>query len=40
MIRNRGLNFTAASGAVLAIASTRTALCNVPTPRMNAITER
>ena len=40
MIRDRGSNFTAAFGAVLASAGIRTVLCNVRTPRMNAITER
>ena len=40
MIRDRGSNFTAASGAVLAGAGIRTVLCNVRTPRMNAIAER
>src|ERR1022692_4841678 len=40
MIRDRGSNFTAAFDAVLADASIRTVLCNVRTPRMNAITER
>jgi transposase len=40
MIRDRGSNFTAAFDAVLAEASIRTVLCNVRTPRMNAITER
>lgn len=40
MIRDRGPNFTAASGAVLADAGIRTVLCNVRTPRMNAIAER
>jgi hypothetical protein len=37
MIRGRGSNFTAAFDAVLADASIRTVLCNVRTPRMNAI---
>jgi hypothetical protein len=32
MIRERGLDFTTASGAVLTSASTRTALGNVRTP--------
>jgi hypothetical protein len=36
MIRDRGSNFTAAFGPVLA-AGIRTALCIVRTPRMNAI---
>jgi transposase InsO family protein len=40
MIRDRGPDFTAASGAVLADAGIRTVLCNVATPRMNAIIER
>ena len=40
MIRDRGSNFTAAFDAVLADAGIRTVLCNVATPRMNAITER
>jgi hypothetical protein len=40
MIRDRGSNFTAAFDAVLAAAGIRTVLCNVRTPRMNAITER
>ena len=40
MIRDRGLDYTAASGAVLADAGIRTVLCNVRTPRMNAIAER
>src|ERR1035438_8404922 len=40
MIRDRGPNFTAAFDAVLAGAGIRTVLCNVRTPRMNAITER
>ncbi len=40
MIRDRGSNFTAASGAVLADAGIRTVLCNVRTPRMNAIAGR
>jgi putative transposase len=40
MIRDRGSNFTAASGAVLADAGIRTVLCNVRTPRMNGIAER
>jgi len=40
MIRDRGSNFTAAFDAVLADADVRTVLCNVQTPRMNAITER
>src|SRR6266536_5639590 len=37
---DRGSNFTAAFDAVLADAGIRTALCNVRTPRMNAIAER
>jgi hypothetical protein len=40
MIRDRGPNFTAAFGTVLADAGIRTVLCNIQTPRMNAITER
>jgi putative transposase len=40
MIRDRGANYTAVSGAVLADAGIRTVLCNVQTPRMNAIAER
>jgi putative transposase len=40
MIRDRGSNFTAAFDAVLAGAGIRTVLCNVRTPRMNAIAER
>ncbi|MEP7026702.1 MAG: integrase core domain-containing protein [Actinomycetota bacterium] len=40
MIRDRGPDFTAASGAILADAGIRTVLCNVRTPRMNAIAER
>ena len=40
MIRDRGSNFTAAFDAVLAGAGIRTVLCNIQTPRMNAITER
>ena len=40
MIRDRGSNYTAAFGAVLADAGIRTVLCNVRTPRMNAIAER
>ncbi len=40
MIRDRGSNFTAAFDAVLADAGIGTALRNVRTPRMNAITER
>jgi putative transposase len=40
MIRDRGSNFTTAFDAVLAGAGTRTVLCNVRTPRMNAIAER
>jgi Integrase core domain len=39
MIRDRGSNFTSAFDAVLADAGIRTVLCNVQTPRMNAITE-
>jgi putative transposase len=40
MIRDRGSDFTAAFDAVLADTGIRTALCNVRTPRMNAIAER
>jgi putative transposase len=40
MIRDRGPNFTSAFDAVLADAGIRTVLCNVRTPRMNAIAER
>jgi putative transposase len=40
MIRGRGSNFTATVGAVLAGAGIGTVLCNVRTPRMNAIAER
>jgi putative transposase len=40
MIRDRGPDFTAAFDAVLADADIRTVLCNVRTPRMNAIAER
>ena len=40
MIRDRVSNFTVAFDAVLADASIQTVLCNVRTPRMNAITER
>jgi transposase len=40
MIRDRGSNFTTAFDAVLADAEIRTVLCNIQTPRMNAITER
>jgi transposase InsO family protein len=40
MIRDRGPDYTAASGAVLADAGIRTVLCNVQTPRMNAIAGR
>jgi len=40
MIRDRGSNFTAAFDAVLADAGIRTVVCNVRTPRMNAIAER
>jgi putative transposase len=39
MIRDRGSNYTATFDAVLAGAGIRTVLCNVRTPRMNAITE-
>src|SRR5450755_1409293 len=40
MIRDRGSNFTAAFDAVLADAGIQTVLCNIRTPRMNAIAER
>ncbi len=40
MISDRGSNFTTAFDAVLAGAGIRTVLCNVATPRMNAIAER
>ena len=40
MIRDRGSNYTAAFNAVLSDAGIRTVLCNVRTPRMNAIAER
>ena len=40
MIRDRGSNYTAAFDAVLTDAGIRTVLCNVRTPRMNAIVER
>ena len=40
MIRDRGSNYTAAFDAVLASAGIRTVLCNVRTPRMNAVAER
>jgi hypothetical protein len=40
MIRGRGPDFTTASDAVLADAGIRTVLCNVRTPRMNAMAER
>jgi transposase len=40
MIRDHGSNFTVAFDAILADAGIRTVLCNVRTPRMNAIAER
>ena len=40
MIRDRGSNFTSAFDAILAGAGIRTVLCNIRTPRMNAIAER
>ena len=40
MIRDRGPDFTAAFDAVLADAGVRTVLCNVATPRMNAMAGR
>jgi putative transposase len=39
MIRDRGSNFTAAFDAILTDAGIRTVLCNIRTPRMNAIAE-
>jgi hypothetical protein len=39
MIRDRGSNCTAAFDAVLADGGIRTVLCNIRTPRMNAIAE-
>ena len=38
MIRDRGSNFTTAFDAILAEAGIRIVLCNIQTPRMNAIT--
>ena len=40
MIRDRGSNYTAAFNAVLTDAGIRTVLCNIRTPRMNAVAER
>jgi hypothetical protein len=40
MIRDRGSNFTGAFTEVPAGAEIRTVLCNVRTPRTNAIAER
>jgi putative transposase len=40
MIRDRGSNFTTTFDAVLADAGIQIVLCNVQTPRMNAIAER
>jgi putative transposase len=40
LIRDRGSNYTAAFDAILADAGIRTVLCNIRTPRMNAIAER
>ena len=40
MIRDRGSDYTSAFNAVLADAGIRTVLCNVRTPRMNALAER
>jgi putative transposase len=40
LIRDRGSNYTAAFDAVLADAGIRTVLCNVRTPRKDAIAER
>ena len=39
LLRDRGSNFTATFDAVLADAGIRTVLCNVRTPRMNAIAD-
>ena len=36
----RGSNFTAAADAILADTDIQTELCNIRTPRMNAIAER
>jgi transposase InsO family protein len=40
LIRDRSSNFTGAFDTVLADAGIRTVLCNIRTPRMNAIMER
>jgi transposase InsO family protein len=40
MIRDRGSNYTAAFDAVLTDAGIRRVLCNIRTPRMNAMAER
>ena len=40
MIRDRGSDYTAAFDAIFAGAGIRTVLCNMRTPRMNAIAER
>ena len=40
MIRDRDSKFTCAFDAVIAHAGIRTVLCNIQTPRMNAIAER
>jgi putative transposase len=40
IIRDRGSNYAAAFDTVLADAGIRAVLCNVQTPRMNAIAER
>src|SRR5438067_10609375 len=40
MVRDRGSNFTTAFDTVLADAGIRTVLCNIRTPRMNAVMER
>ena len=40
MIRDRGSNFTTAFNTVPANAGIQTVLCNIRTPRMNAIAER
>jgi putative transposase len=39
MVRGRGPDYTTAFGAILAGSAIRTVLCNVRTPRMNAIAE-
>jgi putative transposase len=40
LIRDRGSNFTVTFDSIFADAGIRTVLCNVQTPRMNAIAER